>query len=84
MPTAYHFENILELNSYFQRILIAVNKIKHDIIIMVKFSTFIWICIQTWNCINTRNLGKLYEKSNVLQFLYTDKLNFIFNSCLLI
>ena len=44
---------------------------------MVIFSTFIWICIQTWNCINTRNLGKLHEKSNVLQFLYTDKLNVI-------
>ena len=44
---------------------------------MIIFSTFIWTCIQTWNCINTRNLGKLYEKSNVLQFLYTDKLNFI-------
>ena len=29
--TAYYFGNILELNSYFQRILIAVNKITHDI-----------------------------------------------------
>ena len=44
---------------------------------MIIFSTFIWICIQTWNCIYVRNLGKLYEKSNILQFLYTDKLNFI-------
>ena len=44
---------------------------------MIIFSTFIWISIQTWNCINTRNLDKLYEKSNVMQFLYTDKLNFI-------
>ena len=40
---------------------------------MVIFSTFNWICIQIWNCINTRNLGKLYEKSNVIQFLYADK-----------
>ena len=31
MLTAYHFENILELNSYYQRILIAVNKITHNI-----------------------------------------------------
>ena len=31
MLTAYHFGNILESNSYFQRILIAVNKITHDI-----------------------------------------------------
>ena len=44
---------------------------------MIIFSTFIWICIQTWNCIYKRNLDKLYEKPNVLQFLYTDKLNFI-------
>ena len=32
MFTTYHFRNILELNSFFfQRILIAVNKIIHDI-----------------------------------------------------
>ena len=31
MLIAYHFGNILELNSYFQRILIAVNKITHNI-----------------------------------------------------
>ena len=31
MLTAYHFGNILELNCYFQRILIAVNKVTHDI-----------------------------------------------------
>ena len=29
--TAYYFGNILELNSYLQRILIVVNKITHDI-----------------------------------------------------
>ena len=44
----------------------------------------IWICIKIWNCINTRNLSKLYEKSNVLQYLYTDKLDIILNSCLII
>ena len=48
------------------------------IIIIVIFSTFIWICIQIWNCINTRNLGKLYEKSNVMQFLYADKTELYF------
>ena len=30
MLTLCHFGNILELNSYFQRILIAVNKITYD------------------------------------------------------
>ena len=44
---------------------------------MVKFSTFIWKCIQIWNCTNKRNLDKLYKKSNVLQFFYTNKLNYI-------
>ena len=44
---------------------------------MIIFSTFIWTCIQTWNCIYIRNLDKLYEKPNVLQLLYADKLNFI-------
>ena len=33
--------------------------------------------IQTWNCIYIRNLGKLYEKPNVMQFLYADKLKLI-------
>ena len=46
---------------------------------MIIFSTFIWICIQIWNCTNKRNYDKLYEKSNVMQFLYTDKLDFILN-----
>ena len=40
------------------------------IVIMVVFSTIVWICIQIWNCINTRNLGKLYDNLNVMQFLY--------------
>ena len=31
MLTVCHFGNILELNSYYQRILIAVNKVTHDI-----------------------------------------------------
>ena len=43
-------------------------------IIMVLFSTIIWICIQIWNCINTRNFGK----SNVMQFLYADKTELYF------
>ena len=46
--------------------------------IMVIFSTFIWICIQIWNSINTRNLGKLCEKSNVMQFLYADNTELYF------
>ena len=63
MLTAYHFGNILELNSYFQRILIAMNKITHGINYNHNhIQDIIWICIQTWNCIFIRNLGKLYEK----------------------
>ena len=48
---------------------------------MVIFSTFIWICIQIWNCINTRNFDKLYEKLNVMQFLYADKTELYFTLC---
>ena len=33
----------------------------------------IWICIQFWNCINTRNLGKLQEKLTFMKFLCADK-----------
>ena len=40
------------------------------IIIIIVFSTIVRICIQIWNCINTRNLGNLYENLNVMQFLY--------------
>ena len=32
-----------------------------------------WLCIQFWNCINTRNLGKLQEKLTFMKFLYADK-----------
>ena len=48
------------------------------IIIMVVFSTIVWICIQIWNCINIRNLGKLYEKLNVMHFLYGDRTELYF------
>ena len=37
---------------------------------MLVFRTIVWICIQIWNCINTTNVGKLYENLNVMQFLY--------------
>ena len=33
----------------------------------------IWLCIQFWNCINTRNLGKLQEKLTFMKFIYADK-----------
>ena len=33
---------------------------------MVVFSAIVWICRQIWNCVNTRNLGKLHEKLNVM------------------
>ena len=42
------------------------------IIMAILFAT-IWLCIQFWNCINTRNLGKLQEKLTFMKFLYADK-----------
>ena len=43
------------------------------IIIMAIFIVTIWICIHIWNCINTRNLGRLQEKLTFMKFLYADK-----------
>ena len=42
-------------------------------IFMAILITTIWLCIQFWNCINTRNLGKLQEKLTFMKFLYADK-----------
>ena len=47
-------------------------------VIMVIFSAIVWICIQIWNCINTRNLRRLHEKLNFMQFLYADKTEIYF------
>ena len=43
------------------------------IIIMAVFIVTIWLCIHIWNCINTRNLGRLQEKLTFMKFLYADK-----------
>ena len=43
------------------------------IIIMAIFIVTILICIHIWNCINTRNLGRLQEKLTFMKFLYADK-----------
>ena len=42
-------------------------------IVMVILFAIIWLCIQFWNCINTRNLGKLQENLTFMKFLYADK-----------
>ena len=42
-------------------------------IVMAILFAAIWLCIQFWNCINTRNLGKLQEKLIFMKFLYADK-----------
>ena len=42
---------------------------------MAIFIVTIWLCIQIWNCINTRNLGRLQEKLTFTKFLYADKTN---------
>ena len=49
----------IELHIDYYDILIYAIQI---IIVMVVLSAIIWLCIQIWNCINTRNLGKLQEK----------------------
>ena len=42
-------------------------------IIMAILIATIWLCIQFWNCINNRNLGKLQEKLTFMKFLNADK-----------
>ena len=42
-------------------------------IVMAILIATIWLCIQLWNCIHTRNLGKLQEKLTFMKFLYADK-----------
>ena len=42
-------------------------------IVMAILIATIWLCIQFWNCINTRNLGRLQEKLTFMKFLYADK-----------
>ena len=42
-------------------------------IIMAILIATIWLCIQFWNCINTRNLGRLQEKLTFMKFLHADK-----------
>ena len=46
------------------------------IITMIIFGIILWICIQIWSCINTRNFGKLHDKLNIRQFLNADKTDF--------
>ena len=43
------------------------------LIVMAILIANIWLCIQFWKCINTRNLGKLQEKLTFMKFLYADK-----------
>ena len=43
------------------------------ILVMAILIATVWLCIQFWNCINTRNLGKLQEKLTFMKFLYADK-----------
>ena len=45
-------------------------------IMMIIFVAVIWISIQLWKYINTRNIGRLQQKFNCLQFLYIDKTDF--------
>ena len=42
-------------------------------IVMVILFAIVWLCIQIWSCINTRNLGKLQEKLTFMKSLYADK-----------
>ena len=52
-------------------------------IVMAILIATIWLCIQFWKCINTRNLGKLQEKLTFMKFLYADKTDWYMQFCLI-
>ena len=60
----------VELHINFSDILMYAIQI---MIVMVILFAIIWLCIQFWNCIYTRNLGKLQENLTFMKFLYADK-----------
>ena len=70
--TITHGDSKLHVNYY--HLLMYMIQI---IAIMVVFSVIV-ICIQIWNCIDTKNLGKLHEKLNFMQFLCADKTELYF------
>ena len=51
---------------YFEILMYAIQ----IMIIMAIIFAIVWLCIQFWNCINTRNLGKLQEKLTFMKFLF--------------
>ena len=66
---AIHHENVT-INISNTDILIYAIQI---LIVMAIIIGIIWLCMQIWNCINTRNLGRLQEKLTFMKFLYADK-----------
>ena len=54
---------------YFEILMYAI-----QIMIVILFA-IVCLCIQIWNCISTRNLGKLQKKLTFMKFLCADKTN---------
>ena len=54
---------------YFDTLMYAIQ----IMIVMTILIAIVWLCIQFWKCINTRNLGKLQEKLSFMKFLCADK-----------
>ena len=63
-----HGDVELHIN-YFEILMYAIQ----IMIVMAILFAIVWLSIQIWNCINTRNLGKLQEKLTFMKFLYADK-----------
>ena len=68
--TITHGDVELHILNYYFDILMYVTEI---MIIMAILFGIVRLCIHIWNCINTRNLGKLQEKLTFMKFLYADK-----------
>ena len=60
---------MLNYTDYFDILIYAIQ----IMIFMAILFAIVWLCIHIWNCINTRNFGKLQEKLTFMKFLYADK-----------
>ena len=66
--TITHGDVELHIN-YFDILMYAIQ----IMIVMGVLCAIVWLSIQIWNYINTRNLCKLQEKLTFMKFLYADK-----------
>ena len=71
--TATHGDVSIHID-YFEILLYAIQIMS----VMGVLYAIVWIIVQIWNCVNTRNLGNMQEKLSFMKFLYADKTELYF------